>query len=236
MREMKIKSLVSYICYLVFVLLIGYALYIECAPNMSMTISGRIFVGLASVFLLLIASCFRISLLKSESTKTKTMRITLWILFALYVFYLVMLLFFDTTVGRGFPNLDYSYFHIYLERSTNFIPFKTILYYVKELFKGELRYPLMNLLGNIFAFFPMGLFIPLLFPSFNKIGKFLIFIFTCLILTESIQMLFMVGSCDIDDIILNAIGAIAAFALIKAKLIQALTERLYIKGKVSAMD
>ena len=225
---MKIKRMVSYICYFIFVLLIGYALYIECAPNMSMTISGRIFVGLSSVFLLLIASCFRISGLKSESTKRKTMRITLWILFALYVFYLVMLLFFDTTIGRGFPNLDYSYFHIYLERSTNFIPFKTILYYVQELLKGELRYPVMNLLGNIFAFFPMGLLIPILFPSFNKISKFLIFIFACLVLTEGIQMLLMVGSCDIDDMILNAIGAIAAFALIKAKPLQALAKRLYI--------
>lgn len=225
---MKIKKVISHICYLAFLLLLSYALYIEFKPNMLMGISGRVFVGLVSVFLLLLASGLRISGLKSEKAKRQTMKITVSILFALYVFYLVILLFFDRSFGRGFFDMDYSHFNLYLERKTNFIPFKTILHYAQELIKGGSLYPVINLMGNIFAFFPMGLFVPAMFPSINKAGRFFMFIFGCLVFTELAQLLLMTGSCDIDDILLNALGAMAGWLLLKAKPIQYLARRLYI--------
>jgi glycopeptide antibiotics resistance protein len=64
-------------------------------------------------------------------------------------------------------------------------------------------------LGNFVAFIPFGMFIPLLFRC-NFIRFITIFILSITIL-EILQMLSRLGAFDIDDIIINTLGAAVGF-------------------------
>ncbi|MGW6298670.1 VanZ family protein [Peribacillus butanolivorans] len=63
--------------------------------------------------------------------------------------------------------------------------------------------------GNIAAFIPFGVVIPLLYRS--SFGKFIsLFVLTILVL-ESLQALTYLGSFDVDDVISNTLGATIGF-------------------------
>ena len=213
------KKLISCLLYAAFVLLNGYAFYMEWSPNGMMTVSDRILVGCIDVVLLLTAGLFLLSGQKDEMKRKRVLRLTLWLLFITYLLYLLILLFFSAGFGRKWN----PYSHTQPLEYSNFIPFKTILYYIGELSQADTRNSLINLLGNLFAFFPMGIFLPLLFSPLRKAGKFFLLLFLLLLLIEGAQLLLSVGSCDIDDILLNAAGAAAAFALIRSRPFRKLT-------------
>lgn len=68
-------------------------------------------------------------------------------------------------------------------------------------------------IGNLVGFIPIGMFIPFLFKA-----GFIRFVLTfgiCITLIELIQMLTLRGSFDINDIILNSLGAIVGFIAAK---------------------
>lgn len=70
---------------------------------------------------------------------------------------------------------------------------------------------LVNVVGNVVAFVPFGFLIPIL--QTKKYNRFLVIILTTLLgaifstLVEVIQFCFKIGSFDVDDILLNVIGA-----------------------------
>lgn len=102
--------------------------------------------------------------------------------------------------------------------SCNLIPFKTITSYIKVLINHRMNFDIivMNLLGNLLLFLPMGVFLPLIFKEkFNKFWKFLVFIIITVIFVEVLQFITFLGSLDIDDFILNVIGAIIGFLIYK---------------------
>jgi glycopeptide antibiotics resistance protein len=67
--------------------------------------------------------------------------------------------------------------------------------------------------GNLVGFIPIGMFIPFLFKS--GYIRFIVTFGICITLIELIQMLTMRGSFDINDIILNSLGAIIGFIAAK---------------------
>ena len=78
--------------------------------------------------------------------------------------------------------------------------------------KQHYRYiTLRNFAGNILLFLPWGFLAPLIFPRFQKsVG---IFISTAIfsITAEIAQFIFIVGVADIDDVLLNLLGALIGF-------------------------
>jgi glycopeptide antibiotics resistance protein len=73
-----------------------------------------------------------------------------------------------------------------------------------------------NLLGNILAFIPMGLLVPAIWPQLRHLWKTLLFGMLFSFGIELTQLSFsilglMFRSADIDDIILNTVGAIAGY-------------------------
>ncbi|MBR6051098.1 MAG: VanZ family protein, partial [Clostridia bacterium] len=76
----------------------------------------------------------------------------------------------------------------------------------------------------------------------GDVGFFLFFLPFFLILSLSIvaveiaQLLFRVGSLDVDDYILNAIGAVAVFLLLKTKPGRALTSKIYREAQNTDKD
>jgi glycopeptide antibiotics resistance protein len=96
--------------------------------------------------------------------------------------------------------------------SYNLIPFKTIILYFQH-FNGLALTD--QFVGNILAFVPFGFLLPLIFSrsvSFLRIfGYSLLLSLT----VEVAQLLFRVGAFDVDDLILNGLGGIVGYWLVK---------------------
>lgn len=75
-----------------------------------------------------------------------------------------------------------------------------------------------NLLANLLMFVPMGMALPVLFEEkFNKLWKVVAFVILLVIVIEVVQFLTFSGSADIDDLILNTVGAIVGYGIIKIR-------------------
>lgn len=101
-----------------------------------------------------------------------------------------------------------------LWRSNNFVPFKTIYFY---LFLADINLSIRieNLAGNIIGFIPFGFILPLLSKRVFKLSTVILLTF-CLSLTyEVLQLVFEFGSFDVDDLILNTLGGILGYFPIK---------------------
>lgn len=151
------------------------------------------------------------------------MKITFFCFFMLYVSLLLNFTLFDPMFGRNmhisFIFSDQTILKNYLAHSFNIIPFATILEYVNALFTQSMNFSTIvtNLLGNLVAFAPMALFLPMFIQKCEKLKYFVLLTSAAVIVIESLQLIFVIGSCDIDDLILNVLGACVAFMLLNAK-------------------
>ena len=96
------------------------------------------------------------------------------------------------------------------------VPFKTIGEYLEAFRTGELRRWVVveNLVGNLILVAPVGVIAPFYVREFRKLPWFLLFLYAVLIATEVLQHVTSRGCMDIDDVILNSIGAIVMFLII----------------------
>ncbi|QTD40297.1 VanZ family protein [Sporosarcina sp. Te-1] len=67
--------------------------------------------------------------------------------------------------------------------------------------------------GNFAGFIPIGILIPLLYQW--KFFKFISLFFLSILMIETVQMLTFLGSFDIDDAIVNTLGAAVGFGAYK---------------------
>ncbi len=153
----------------------------------------------------------------------KIMKITFAVFFALFVMLLITLVLFDSYFGRTeLPIITDNNFtpdKPYSRKSINLIPLKTISAYLNS-FKSKYfstEQILVNIFGNLIAFTPLALFLPMFFKPMRSFLKFTAVILGMVILLEFLQFAFNVGRCDIDDVILNSVGACTAFWILKIK-------------------
>lgn len=104
-----------------------------------------------------------------------------------------------------------------ITRSYNFIPFKTILFYAD--IHGNFLQSLsdINILGNVVAFIPYGMYLQVIRKR-KTFAKGLLIVVLTSIAIEMIQLAFGLGACDIDDVLLNSIGGVIGllvYALIR---------------------
>lgn len=99
------------------------------------------------------------------------------------------------------------------EAGFNLIPFNSIQFYLT----GQVgRYEgTIYLLGNLFCFMPLALFIRIYKPE-KKTGRIIWLPVLISGLLEISQLLFRTGNCDIDDIILNSLGFYAGALFVTA--------------------
>ncbi|WP_027634687.1 VanZ family protein [Clostridium hydrogeniformans] len=144
-----------------------------------------------------------------EKRKSGKLKIFLWTLFIIYLIILVNLILFKNgnalLMTRYMRNLSI----IDKLKLINLTPFKMI----SEFCTGGLSKHIIveNILGNIVAFGPLGFLLPLLFTGIKKLKNVVIIGFMVSLFLEITQLVFLLGSCDIDDIILNTLGAIIGF-------------------------
>lgn len=94
----------------------------------------------------------------------------------------------------------------------NIVPLvNTIIPYLKG--GPSIRVSIENLLGNIFVFSPLGFFLPSLFNQCTRLKNTLLVSLVISLLIEIVQLIFSIGACDIDDIILNVFGSLLGFGV-----------------------
>lgn len=140
-----------------------------------------------------------------------------------FVFYLIGLLYYlFLKSGSGYRQ-SIALFD-YIKYSSNLIPFKTISLYIKEILQGYPHMnpdiPIKNLCGNIILFLPMGMYLPFFIKKIKSTSIFILILSVMLLLVELVQLLTRRGSFDIDDFILNLLGALIGFALWRTKAVQ----------------
>ena len=152
----------------------------------------------------------------------KFARPILWTIFIIYCFVLVYVLFLSRGTRDGFTFVEY------MRRFTNFIPFKTIIEYVQRYIDGYRNLSVLNLLGNLALFVPMGMALPCLFKKLNRFWKVTLTVLGMVVIIELVQGLLRVGSIDIDDVIFNVVGAMIGYGIIAIPIINKFLKRIYV--------
>lgn len=70
-----------------------------------------------------------------------------------------------------------------------------------------------NLFGNVGLFVPLGIYLPMLFPSWRRFWRFLLRVTALILLVELAQAATGLGTCDVDDLILNFVGTVFGWIL-----------------------
>ena len=168
-----------------------------------------------------IASKFRSMVSNSAKAQQIMKRTFIW-LFAVYVFIIIDFTLISESFGRNISSiflLDNAAAREYISDNTNFIPFETVRLFLNASNLAPYRV-LENILGNFLAFMPFALFVPNIFKGVNSILKFFVFVSVTVILIEALQLVFLSGSADIDDFILNVSGAMTAYVLFNLNLLK----------------
>ncbi len=137
-----------------------------------------------------------------------------WVLFIAYLGLLVYFLFFAESFGRSLENRDYAY---------NLELFKEIkrFYIYRE--QVGMKAFLLNVVGNVAAFMPCGFFLPIVSRRGRKWYNSILLCFALSLSVETAQLVWKVGSFDVDDLFLNTLGG--AFGYVINRMIQGIRIR-----------
>jgi glycopeptide antibiotics resistance protein len=149
------------------------------------------------------------------------------ILFVIYGALMLYLLFI-----RNRTSLESSEYWLQVRENCNLTPFHTIrdywhvltnkAYYLEkwqsyDVYLRNVRHAVINLVGNVVMFVPLGYFLPKLSRKNRSfLGTFLVSA-GLILAVEVMQLLTLLGSCDVDDLILNLVGVTLGFALWKLR-------------------
>ena len=133
-----------------------------------------------------------------QETKAR-IRVVGRILFLVYLLALVYFLFFAEEYGRrNFFELDYRY---------NLVPFQEIRRFWIYREKVGFLAAFLNLAGNVIGFLPFGFIVPVMHKKMESFWKVSLLGFLFSLCVETIQLITKVGCFDVDDLILNTLGA-----------------------------
>ncbi len=132
----------------------------------------------------------------------RTLRICSKIIFGVYLVLLIYMLFFAESMGRTFTERTYHY---------NLVPFKEIKRFLVHWESLGTMAVMLNLFGNVAAFVPYGLILPIMYRRLRSLGRITLWTFEFSLLVEVLQLVSKVGSFDVDDLLLNTLGGILGY-------------------------
>lgn len=158
------------------------------------------------------------------------MKSTFRTFFVLYLLLLVTFTLFDDVFGRGTNTLfvwQMGKSWAELRRSINLVPLHTIRLYFRSYAAGlvTLRDFLINMVGNLLAFMPFALFLPLLFPRLDRTWRFFLTVTAIVLLIEALQFILQRGFADVDDLLLNVGGAMLLYGILRLPLFRRIIRR-----------
>lgn len=151
-----------------------------------------------------------------RSAVVKTVMICLFLIYTLLIIDFTLI---NDSFGRNISNIflaDKTLVNEYLSQKINLVPFATIKLFIKAYKESNLKPHIVieNILGNLLAFSPSTFFVPRIFKKVNTALKFLLCISCAVLTVEVLQIVFLTGSADIDDFILNVGGAMAVYGVL----------------------
>lgn len=227
----KALRIPAVLLYIISAVVLGIYAITDLNPRIMMVPTSRLII-LGAVCLCSYFGTLLFSKTVTEQTKTKLIKGTFGFYFAMYLYLLLNLVFFDSFFGRehmgAIWNCDPIYFENFFSNSVNIIPFKTVIEYIVSFFNHTIptHTIITNIFGNILAFVPFGFFAHIIQKRKPSLPKFTLLMVSASLLIEVIQLIFLVGSCDIDDIILNVLGAVFSYLIFKTKICKKIISRI----------
>lgn len=144
--------------------------------------------------------------------KEEKEQVLIRLLFLVYAAFMLWLLFGQRFKGGQLDiTLDGS------GENRNFVPFETVRLYWRLLQSGAsdalLRHAVINLVGNVVMFVPSGWFLPCIWRKFRGFFRTVLFTAGVICLVETLQYVTGLGSCDVDDLILNTAGVMLGYGV-----------------------
>ena len=225
----KIYKILSIVLYVLSFLILLFCVNNGLNSNIYLNLNGRLIL-LSIVCIFIYISGF--ILVKKLNSDKKILKINLVVYTFIYIFTICTLTLFDELYGRNgliIIDWDKELLDSYMNISFNLVPFKTIKLFINGYMNGvvTLKDFTTNIFGNLCAFMPFAIFLPLLFKSMNKYWKFLITMILIVVIIELLQFVTLSGACDIDDLILNVLGASIVYFITRIKCINGLVKRFF---------
>lgn len=142
----------------------------------------------------------------TQKKQNKGLRVLCYLAFGVYIVALCYFLFFAELLGRTDMNRDYHYNLILFKEITRFIRYRHVLGWFAVF---------ANIFGNVLIFVPFGMLIPVLSKRYKRLPGVTLLSFELSLAVELIQLITKVGSCDVDDMLLNTLGGMLGFVCYK---------------------
>ena len=128
--------------------------------------------------------------------KFHLLRCFFWIYFVVLVYFLLLS-----------ERKEYTYYRY------NLVLFQEIQRFLNGAKYFSTKEILLNLLGNVIGFVPLGFLLPII--RRKKTFSFLcvIFVFLFSLAIEVLQLVFRIGVFDVDDLLLNALGGLIGYLI-----------------------
>ncbi|MCI8376039.1 MAG: VanZ family protein [Lachnospiraceae bacterium] len=126
------------------------------------------------------------------------------ILLGIYLACLIYFMFFSESYGRTEVQRDYHYNLVLFREIRRFIQYRHLL--------GTTAV-LINVVGNVAVFVPLGFALPVLFERIHSFVQVMILSFGISLLAETMQLVLRVGCFDVDDLLLNTIGGCLGYVI-----------------------
>ncbi len=141
--------------------------------------------------------------------KTKSV---FYLLLAAYVLLMLWLLFGQRMVVAISGTWTENYWDDFTQKF-NLIPLHTITEFWNNLHGGGRSHAIINLAGNVVMFVPLGFFIPCVFRKAETFRRSMLYALITIVCVEIIQLVTLLGSLDVDDILLNMIGVVIGYLI-----------------------
>ena len=76
---------------------------------------------------------------------------------------------------------------------------------------AALRHAVVNLVGNVVMFVPLGFLTPCIWGKVQKFWRHFLCMVLIIVGIEVLQLFTLLGSCDVDDLLLNLVGTTIGF-------------------------
>jgi len=140
---------------------------------------------------------------------------TLFILYLMALFYVLFI--YERSINLTW--IVQGGFSTLVERQAehlNLVLFRNILRYLQTMnYATGMRNIIVNIGGHMLMFTPFGYFLPRINKRFQDIRFFIFFSLMIMLMIEGFQYFTMSGSFDVDDALLNMIGAIMGFVFLR---------------------
>ena len=103
--------------------------------------------------------------------------------------------------------------------SINLKPFETLRLFWRVLRHsqqpGQIRHAVINLGGNVAMFVPLGFLVPCIWEKMGRFWRHFLVMTAIIVAVELLQLMAELGTCDVDDLLLNLAGTTMGFGFYK---------------------